>query len=160
VQTETGSTGQNSCKRVNADCGIHFNNKRHKQELGCNISSEEEKKDNFQSDDSDKCITSKGESEGHETERKTLDQETKETTTLSTDDLDCLQNYGKNLRQLMTDDQADNVPCLDLYNFLEDRYFTQNLFEEYQLLEKDLKRFMSMDIVNPCSQKTCCFTKR
>ncbi|XP_060559579.1 tRNA (cytosine(38)-C(5))-methyltransferase-like [Ruditapes philippinarum] len=160
VQTETGSTGQNSCKRVNADCGTNFINKRHKQELGSNISSEEEKKDNFQSDDSDKCITPKGESEGHVTDRKTLDQETKETKTFSTDNLDCLQNYGKNLRQLMTDDQADYVPCLDLYNFLEDRYFTQNLFEEYQLLEKDLKRFMSMDIVNPCSQKTCCFTKR
>lgn len=73
---------------------------------------------------------------------------------------DCLQNYGENMRQSLTDDQKNFGPCLKLYHFLEDAVQTSHLLENYLVSEKDLKRFMVMDIVNPCSRKTCCFTKR
>ncbi|XP_052221086.1 tRNA (cytosine(38)-C(5))-methyltransferase-like isoform X2 [Dreissena polymorpha] len=73
---------------------------------------------------------------------------------------DCLQNYGHNMRQSNCNDPVDHKPCLRLSHFLEDDSNHFSSWTEYRLREKDFKRFVIMDVVNPCSVKTCCFTKR
>ena len=68
----------------------------------------------------------------------------------------CLEDYGKNMRQTH-DNQPDYGPVLKLKHFLQDG---DEKCSECVVSDKDLKRFMVMDIVNPCSTKTNCFTKR
>ncbi|XP_022325710.2 tRNA (cytosine(38)-C(5))-methyltransferase-like isoform X2 [Crassostrea virginica] len=70
----------------------------------------------------------------------------------------CLQTAGHNMRQLTEGDSGDNCSCLPVKDFLEDQ--PPEYFQSFMLTKKDLKRFIVMDIVFPCLQKTTCFTKR
>lgn len=161
-QTETGSMNQNSNKRIHADCDTNFYSKRQKQEEGSYYQSKETKGDNLSSENYDECVEKAAISLDNETDSyKTCSKTVKDTGSEETfDNLYCLQNYGKNMRQSPSFEEKVDGPCLKLYNFLEDGFYIHDLFKEYQVSEKDLKRFMVMDIVNPCSSKTCCFTKR
>ena len=69
----------------------------------------------------------------------------------------CLENYGLNMRQEQR--QGNLGPCLSLSHFLEDSNEVDN-FKPYNIPEDMLKRFIVMDIINPCSRKSTCFTKR
>ena len=71
---------------------------------------------------------------------------------------DCLQNYGHNMRQEATNNDMEDRGCLPLHDFLVD--FAVEDPTPYLLPRKDLKRFIVMDIVYPCMQKSTCFTKR
>ena len=71
---------------------------------------------------------------------------------------DCLQNYGHNMRQEATNNDIEDRGCLPLHDFLVD--FAVEDPTPYLLRRKDLKRFIVMDIVYPCMQKSTCFTKR
>ncbi|XP_048780762.1 tRNA (cytosine(38)-C(5))-methyltransferase-like isoform X2 [Ostrea edulis] len=68
----------------------------------------------------------------------------------------CLQTSGDIMRQLSED--CDKCQCRPVMDFLEDN--TPQYFDSFMLTKKDLKRFIVMDIVFPCLQKTTCFTKR
>lgn len=70
----------------------------------------------------------------------------------------CLQTAGHNMRQLTEGDSGDSCPCRPVKDFLEDQ--PPEYFHSFMLTKKDLKRFIVMDIVFPCLQKTTCFTKR
>ncbi|XP_045175557.2 tRNA (cytosine(38)-C(5))-methyltransferase-like isoform X2 [Mercenaria mercenaria] len=144
TQTGTGATSQHSvCKRTNEDSAENLNCKRQKQDVGSNVISNAAKGDNLDCESFDKEASDKQKHIG-----------------FCLQNSDCLENYGENMRQSLTEDQADYGLCLKLHHFLEDKFDSQDLFKEYLITEKDLKRFMVMDIVNPCSRKTCCFTKR
>ena len=69
----------------------------------------------------------------------------------------CLENYGLNMRQEQK--QNDLGPCLSLSHFLE-RSGDSDHFKQFCVPEDMLKRFIVMDIINPCSRKSTCFTKR
>ena len=69
----------------------------------------------------------------------------------------CLENYGLNMRQEQK--QNDLGPCLSLSHFLE-RSGDSDHFQQFSVPEDMLKRFIVMDIINPCSRKSTCFTKR
>lgn len=73
---------------------------------------------------------------------------------------ECLQSYGLNMRQSLTEDQMNYAASLKLHYFLAENFKCSELYKDYLVPERDFKRFMVMDIVNPCSEKTCCFTKR
>lgn len=71
----------------------------------------------------------------------------------------CLQSAGHNMRQLSEgEEEEDKYPCRFVQDFLEDQ--PPEYFQPFMLTRKDLKRFIVMDIVFPCLQKTTCFTKR
>lgn len=72
----------------------------------------------------------------------------------------CLQSAGHNMRQLSEgeEEEEDKYPCCLVQDFLEDQ--PPEYFQPFMLTRKDLKRFIVMDIVFPCLQKTTCFTKR
>lgn len=71
----------------------------------------------------------------------------------------CLQSAGHNMRQLSEGEEEENkYPCRLVQDFLEDKH--PEYFQSFMLTRKDLKRFIVMDIVFPCLQKTTCFTKR
>lgn len=71
----------------------------------------------------------------------------------------CLQSAGHNMRQLSEGGEEENkYPCRLVQDFLEDQ--PPEYFQPFLLTRKDLKRFIVMDIVFPCLQKTTCFTKR
>lgn len=71
----------------------------------------------------------------------------------------CLQSAGHNMRQLSEEEEEENkYPCRLVQDFLEDK--PPEYFQPFMLTRKDLKRFIVMDIVFPCLQKTTCFTKR
>lgn len=71
----------------------------------------------------------------------------------------CLQSAGYNMRQLSEgEEEEDKYPCRLVQDFLEDQ--PPEYFQPFMLTRKDLKRFIVMDIVFPCLQKTTCFTKR
>lgn len=72
----------------------------------------------------------------------------------------CLQSAGHNMRQLSEgeEEEEDKYPCCFVQDFLEDQ--PPEYFQPFMLTRKDLKRFIVMDIVFPCLQKTTCFTKR
>lgn len=71
----------------------------------------------------------------------------------------CLQSAGHNMRQLSEGEEGeDKYPCCFVQDFLEDQ--PPEYFQPFMLTRKDLKRFIVMDIVFPCLQKTTCFTKR
>lgn len=71
----------------------------------------------------------------------------------------CLQSAGHNMRQLSEgEEEEDKYPCRFVQDFLEDQ--PPENFQPFMLTRKDLKRFIVMDIVFPCLQKTTCFTKR
>lgn len=71
----------------------------------------------------------------------------------------CLQSAGHNMRQLSEEEEEENkYPCRLVQDFLEDKH--PEYFQSFMLTRKDLKRFIVMDIVFPCLQKTTCFTKR
>lgn len=72
----------------------------------------------------------------------------------------CLQTAGRNLRQNEFEDPESQRPCLKLHHFLERGYSKRETFQDYLLKDKDFKRFIIMDIVNPCTRKSNCFTKR
>ncbi|XP_052801205.1 tRNA (cytosine(38)-C(5))-methyltransferase-like isoform X2 [Mya arenaria] len=72
----------------------------------------------------------------------------------------CLENYGRNMRQSNENDPLSHKPCLPLHCFLKEDNMSDEEFEKYKVPDKDLKRFVIMDLVNPCSKKTNCFTKR
>lgn len=72
----------------------------------------------------------------------------------------CLQTVGHNLRQNECEDPESHRPCLKLHHFLERGYSDRETFQDYLLKDKDFKRFIIMDIVNPCTRKSNCFTKR
>ena len=69
----------------------------------------------------------------------------------------CLENYGLNMRQEQK--QNELGPCLSLSHFLE-RSGDSDHFKQFRVPEDMLKRFIVMDIINPCSRKSTCFTKR
>lgn len=63
--------------------------------------------------------------------------------------------------QLLRQDDETEVyrgKCLQLQHFLEKQ--SAEYFKKYKLPDKDLKRFIVMDVVFPCIRKTICFTKR
>ena len=63
--------------------------------------------------------------------------------------------------QLMRQDDDTDVSeskCLRLHNFLEQE--SLEYFDKYKVPDKDLRRFIVMDVVIPCLRKTICFTKR
>lgn len=72
----------------------------------------------------------------------------------------CLQSTGHNMRQLSEgeEEKEDRYPCRLVQDFLENQ--PPEYFQPFMLTRKDLKRFIVMDIVFPCLQKTTCFTKR
>lgn len=70
----------------------------------------------------------------------------------------CLQSAGHNMRQLSEGEDEEQYPCRLVQDFLEDQPL--EYFQPFMLPKKDLKRFIVMDIVFPCLQKTTCFTKR
>lgn len=71
----------------------------------------------------------------------------------------CLQSAGHNMRQLSEgEEEEDKYPYRLVQDFLEDQ--PPEYFQPFMLTRKDLKRFIVMDIVFPCLQKTTCFTKR
>ena len=76
---------------------------------------------------------------------------------MSVMDQNCLENYGLNMRQEQK--QNDLAPCLSLSHFLE-RSGDSDHFKQFSVPEDMLKRFIVMDIINPCSRKSTCFTKR
>ncbi|CAG2236473.1 DNMT2 [Mytilus edulis] len=61
---------------------------------------------------------------------------------------------------LRQDDETETYhgKCLHLQHFLEKQ--STEYFNKYKLPDKDLKRFIVMDVVFPCIRKTICFTKR
>ncbi|XP_021368212.1 tRNA (cytosine(38)-C(5))-methyltransferase-like isoform X1 [Mizuhopecten yessoensis] len=69
-----------------------------------------------------------------------------------------LLEYGHNMRQLESDVRKLSEECVSLGHFLEQR--EQEHFDAYRLTDKELRRFIVMDIVHPCLTKTICFTKR
>ena len=69
----------------------------------------------------------------------------------------CLENYGLNMRQEQKQD--DLGPCLSLSHFLE-RSGDSDHFKQFSVPEDMFKRFIVMDVINPCSRKSTCFTKR
>ncbi|KAL4225645.1 tRNA (cytosine-5-)-methyltransferase [Mactra antiquata] len=73
---------------------------------------------------------------------------------------DCLENYGENFRLPFTEEHKLYGSCLKLHNFLEDDFNNVDIYKDYLIAEKNFKRLVIMDIVNGCSTKTCCFTKR
>ncbi|XP_071120197.1 tRNA (cytosine(38)-C(5))-methyltransferase-like [Mytilus edulis] len=56
------------------------------------------------------------------------------------------------------DTETYHGKCLQLQHFLEKQ--SAEYFNKYKLPDKDLKRFIVMDVVFPCIRKTICFTKR
>jgi len=73
-------------------------------------------------------------------------------------ELEGLLRYGHNMRQVEEEGYQVFEDCQPLGKFLEDQM--PEYFEQYKLPDKDLKRFIVMDIVHPCLTKTICFTKR
>ncbi|XP_033752403.1 LOW QUALITY PROTEIN: tRNA (cytosine(38)-C(5))-methyltransferase-like [Pecten maximus] len=76
----------------------------------------------------------------------------------NTDKYRALLKYGHNMRQLETDVRKLSEECVNLEHFLEQR--EPDYFNAYNLTDKELRRFIVMDIVHPCLTKTICFTKR
>lgn len=72
----------------------------------------------------------------------------------------CLQNFGLNMRQCDAEDSTSLKPCLPLSYFLDPEFSNTERFKDYLVKSKDFRRFIIMDIVNPCSTKSTCFTKR
>ncbi|XP_062596598.1 tRNA (cytosine(38)-C(5))-methyltransferase-like [Saccostrea cucullata] len=70
----------------------------------------------------------------------------------------CLQTAGHNMRQITEEDSSPYPDCCPVLNFLENK--PPKYFDSFLLTKKELKRFLVMDIVFPCLQKTTCFTKR
>lgn len=73
------------------------------------------------------------------------------------DNDNALSKEGQLMRQ---DDDTDisESKCLRLHNFLEQE--SSKYFDQYKVPDKDLRRFIVMDVVIPCLRKTICFTKR
>ena len=68
----------------------------------------------------------------------------------------CLENVGFNMRQ---EQNRENLgPCLSLSHFVEGSTDV-DYFNTYVLPDNMLQHFIVMDIVNPCSRKSICFTK-
>ena len=68
----------------------------------------------------------------------------------------CLENVGFNMRQ---GQNRENLgPCLSLSHFVEGSTDV-DYFNAYVLPDNMLQHFIVMDIVNPCSRKSICFTK-
>jgi len=72
----------------------------------------------------------------------------------------CLQDFGLNMRQNGEGDPPSHRPCLPLHFFLGTGYTPPEMLARYRVPDKDLKRYVIMDVVNPCSVKSNCFTKR
>ena len=69
----------------------------------------------------------------------------------------CVENIGLNLRQ-QEQNQENLGHCLSLSHFLDDDK-DMDYFKSYILPDNMLQHFIVMDIVNPCSRKSICFTK-
>ena len=69
----------------------------------------------------------------------------------------CVENIGLNMRQ-QEQNQENLGHCLSLSHFLEDDKDI-GYFKSYILPDNMLQHFIVMDIVNPCSRKSICFTK-
>lgn len=69
-----------------------------------------------------------------------------------------LLKYGHNMRQLESDVRKLSEDCESLGQFLEQQ--ESDYFDAFRLTDKELRRFIVMDIVHPCLTKTVCFTKR
>ncbi|XP_060086388.1 tRNA (cytosine(38)-C(5))-methyltransferase-like [Ylistrum balloti] len=74
------------------------------------------------------------------------------------DKYQALLECGHNMRQLESDVRKLSEDCVKLGHFLE--HFEDQYFDAYKLTDKELRRFIVMDIVHPCLTKTICFTKR
>ncbi|KAK3602613.1 hypothetical protein CHS0354_034196 [Potamilus streckersoni] len=70
-----------------------------------------------------------------------------------------IENHNEIFRQVEDGEHKSYGPCLQLVHFLETKNKLWD-FDKFRVPEKDLKRFIVMDIVNPCSRKSICFTKR
>ena len=68
----------------------------------------------------------------------------------------CLENFGFNMRQ--EENQEKLGPCLGLNHFMEENKDV-DFFKPYLLPDNMLQHFIVMDIINPCSRKSTCFTK-
>ena len=72
----------------------------------------------------------------------------------------CLQNYGHLLRLLAEERDVTDGICLKVRHFLESNWQSVDKFKDYIVPEKYFRQLVPMDIVNPCTRKTACFTKR
>ncbi|KAL3841496.1 hypothetical protein ACJMK2_019632 [Sinanodonta woodiana] len=70
-----------------------------------------------------------------------------------------IENHNEIFRQVEDGEHISYGPCLQLVHFLETANKRED-FDKFRVPDKDLKRFILMDIVNPCSRKSICFTKR
>lgn len=73
------------------------------------------------------------------------------------DNDNALLKEGQLMRQ-NDDTDVSESKCLRLHNFLEQE--SLEYFDKYKVPDKDLRRFIVMDVVIPCLRKTICFTKR
>lgn len=74
----------------------------------------------------------------------------------------CINDYhlleeGQMMRQDNVTEVDDNK-CLQLKSFMEEE--DPEYFNKYKIPDKDLKRFIVMDVVLPFVRKSICFTKR
>lgn len=74
------------------------------------------------------------------------------------DNRNCIVDSGRNMRQVVDEDHKPYPGCQLLGHFLEDK--PVDYFNKFLLSDKELKRFVIMDIANSCLRKTTCFTKR
>ncbi|KAL5007229.1 hypothetical protein ScPMuIL_016035 [Solemya velum] len=74
------------------------------------------------------------------------------------DNKKCIAHHGQNMRQAVDEDHKPYPGCQLLGHFLEDK--PVEYFNKFLLSDKELKRFVIMDIANSCLRKTTCFTKR
>ena len=82
--------------------------------------------------------------------------DSEDTKSVTTND-NCLEKFGLNMRQEQIQEESLG-PCLSLNHFLEDSK-EKEYFKAYCLSDDMLRRFVVMDVVNPCCRKSTCFTK-
>lgn len=69
-----------------------------------------------------------------------------------------IEDYSQALRQQYDDDHRPYPGCQMVENFLEEN--SSEYFQKYLLSDKELRRFIIMDIVPGSARKTSCFARR